>query len=103
MQPYQESQRLHMFVSPFLRTMQTAAPLAAHLGIRPIVKPELSETFGLMFGTDRSVVYPKIMEAQARGDWDTVARIDAEMEGRWIRGGLRGSEIRKRFSVRCLG
>eukprot|EP00038_Savillea_parva_P006264 m.162570 g.162570 ORF g.162570 m.162570 type:complete len:369 (+) comp12213_c0_seq1:110-1216(+) len=97
LKPYDDSGRLHIYVSPSVRTLQTVAPLAKRLKTSPIMKPEITEAPGMIKGTDRSVVLPKLSEAERRGDWDEVKRIDAEMEGKWTRHGLTRKELLERF------
>eukprot|EP00037_Helgoeca_nana_P014103 m.130922 g.130922 ORF g.130922 m.130922 type:complete len:343 (-) comp22392_c0_seq2:178-1206(-) len=97
LQPYDESGRLHLYVSPSIRTLQTLAPLASRLTTTPIVKPEITECPGMMRGTDRTKVWPRIHRAEMNEDWATVAKIDAEMEGKWLRSGLTRSQINDRF------
>lgn len=99
LQPYDESGRLHLYVSPSIRTLQTLAPLASRLTTTPIVKPEITECPGMMRGTDRTKVWPRIHRAEMNEDWATVAKIDAEMEGKWLRSGLTRSQINDRFPV----
>jgi hypothetical protein len=72
-------------------------PLAKRLGCSPIVKPELIEAPALFHESDRAKIYPQLVRAEERGDWDEVARLDASMDGRWTRHGLRASQITSSF------
>ena len=66
-----------LFVTPLRRTAQTAAPLAAATGLRPVVVPELREVHlgELDGGAFRSAVQrgdPRIAEVFAQQRWDVI-------------------------------
>ncbi len=66
---------LALFVTPLRRTQQTAAPLAAELGLEPLVEPDLREVYlgdwEGAFGV-RSDQAPLIRRMLEIGRWDVI-------------------------------
>jgi probable phosphoglycerate mutase len=63
-----------VYVTSLRRTQETAAPLAAALGLEPIVEPELREVFlgdweGGMFRQKAAESDPAFVRAMAEGEW----------------------------------
>lgn len=63
-----------IYVSSLTRTHQTAAPLAARLGIEPVIEPDLREVFlgefeGGLFRQRAAEGHPAVLRMRETGDW----------------------------------
>jgi probable phosphoglycerate mutase len=66
-----------IYVSPLQRTAQTAAPLAAKLGIEPLVEPDLREAFlgeweGETFRRHAAERHPLVLKLMEEQRWDVI-------------------------------
>lgn len=66
-----------IYVSSLTRTHQTAAPLAAHLGLEPVVEPDLREIFlgefeGGLFRKMSADGHPAVETMRKTGDWGAI-------------------------------
>lgn len=80
-----------VYVSNLRRTAQTAAPLCAHLGLTPIVEPDLREVFlgeweGGLMRIKAAKNHPLMAEARAKQRWDVIpgAESNAALTARLI-------------------
>lgn len=97
-QAYRVAERLEhedveaIYVTPLQRTAQTAAPLAARLGLEPKVEPDLREVFlGEWEGSFRRNLaegHPTAARMMREGRWDVIpgAEADADFAARVRRG-----------------
>ena len=81
-----------IYVSSLTRTHQTAAPLAAHLGIEPIAEPDLREVYlgefeGGMFRQLAAENHPAVVRMRETGEW----------------GALPGGETNEQLRSRTVG
>ncbi|SDC08237.1 histidine phosphatase family protein [Ruegeria marina] len=83
-----------IYVTTLQRTHQTAAPLAAHLGLKPIVEPDLREVFLGDWDTGEYRIRaanrdPAFLLAQDRQEWGEIpgAETTAQLHAR-VRSGL---------------
>jgi len=83
-----------IYVTPLRRTAQTAAPLAAHLGLEPRVEPDLREVFlgeweGGLYRKHVREQHPVALRLREVGRWDVIpgAEPAAEFAGR-VRAGI---------------
>lgn len=83
-----------IYVTTLLRTHQTAAPLAARLGLRPIEIPELREVFlgdweGGEFRRRAADLDPVVLQVHAEQRWDPVPGAETTEEfGARVRQGI---------------
>ena len=66
-----------IYVSTLTRTHQTAAPLAAHLGLAPIIEPDLREVFlgeweGGLYRQRAAEGHPAFRQMQLEERWDAI-------------------------------
>ena len=76
-----------IYVTPLRRTSQTAAPLAARLGLEPEVVPELREVFlgdweGAAFRKHTLEVHPLVVEMFDKQRWDVIPGAESTDEFR---------------------
>ncbi len=83
-----------IYVTTLQRTHQTAAPLAAHLGLTPRVEPDLREVFlgdwdGGLYRIKAAENAPEFQRAKARQEWGEIpgAETTAQLQTR-VRAGL---------------
>jgi 2,3-bisphosphoglycerate-dependent phosphoglycerate mutase len=82
-----------IYVSTLRRTAQTAAPLAARIGVEPVVEPDLREVFlgeweGELYRKHMAEGHPVAMQVITEQRWDAIP--GAESAGS-IRGRVRGA------------
>jgi len=82
-----------IYVTKLQRTAQTAAPLAAHLGLVPVVDPDLHEVFlgeweGGLLRQKAAELDPIYLEVQARQDWGMIPGAESfdVLRARCVRG-----------------
>ena len=86
--------KMHIYTSPTRRTLQTAAALARHLGLKMMTIPILSETTGgVVHRSDREKWGLNIRRLEQSGRVDELEALLKRMEGKWIPCGLTRSEI----------
>lgn len=80
-----------IYVTTLTRTHQTAAPLAARLGLDPVVEPDLREVFlgegeGGLFRQMASENHPAVLAMRARREWGEVpgAETNAQVRARTV-------------------
>jgi probable phosphoglycerate mutase len=85
-----------IYVSTLRRTAQTAAPLAARLGLTPVVEPDLREVYlgeweGAAFRKHTSELHPVAVQMATEQRWDIIpgAETTADFEARVRRGIMR--------------
>ncbi len=66
-----------IYVSSLTRTHQTAAPLAGHLGMEPVVEPDLREVHlgeweGGLFRQKAAEGHPAVLQMRETGDWGAI-------------------------------
>ncbi len=82
-----------IYVTNLQRTVQTAAPLAAHLGLEPLVEPNLREVFlgeweGGVLRMKAAALDPIYLQIREQQRWDVIpgAESNAELNSRVMRG-----------------
>lgn len=90
--------RLHIFVSPMKRCLQTADPLMRELnaacGMKALVKPSIMEFGGLTWPKDMAV-FDEMAKLRKKGD--TAGAMSLLKNMKWRSAGLSGDEIKKTF------
>lgn len=74
-----------IYVTKLVRTHQTAAPLAAHLGLTPIENPDLHEVHlgewdGGLYRIKAATQDPTYLEAVKRQDWGAIPQAEARAD-----------------------
>ena len=82
-----------IYVSSLRRTAETAAPLAARLGLEPVVEPDLREVGlgeweGELYRKHMSEGHPIALEVMRQQRWDVIPGAESEAE---IRSRVRGA------------
>ena len=83
-----------IYVTPLCRTAQTAAPLAARLGLEPRVEPDLQEVFlgdweGGLFRKHVRDDHPTALRMREEGRWDVIPNAEpAERFAARVRAGI---------------
>lgn len=80
-----------VYVSSLTRTHQTAAPLAARLGLEPTVEPDLREVFmgdweGGLFRQKAAEGHPAVLQMRETGDWGAIpgAETNQQLQARTV-------------------
>ena len=81
----------HLYVSPMLRAIQTAAPVAAALGMQPELWPDIHEHGGIFMGNPRAgdglIVRHGLRRPDIRRDFPDFVVTDAITDDGWWYGG----------------
>jgi broad specificity phosphatase PhoE len=98
---FHKSGKLHFFVSPMKRNMQTADPLLTRLGsCKAQVRPDLCETSALLTGSDRHNKRENFREFEAQNtpeNVDQIKKMMAKYEGTWEPNGMSAKQVREKF------